>query len=483
MNRQEKIFPARHSSYRLAHWLLAACLLTAAAFLSTTADAQTTTPDGLVTFLATNQFGAGYIIVDGSRVYWINFNNSEVSSVDKLFGIVVGADGAIRIHNPANNSAPGGAIVQDDLNIYFASETGTQGFSYWNLFSATKFSAFRNVTQLTFDTNDIETSTSGSGPALGLNGLLYYLGGFENINCPGDPNYDPNSPDNCNVNRTIKKISTQGGTPAQVIPLASNPTLNIGPDYFDTDSVYLHWSDEVLNAILRVPLVGGLSYSVDALAPNIPGTLSTPTTGPAGGYHFWIEGFDPNAVLREQTPGGQPFTLLTGALSIGYNSFVQVGSFVYCATFNGIVRVPITGGTPTVVVDPLDSLVPAGLTSDGTYLYWTAAGDGSIRRVPLPPDVDAVVTTGRASNITRSSAILNGTVNPNGLTTTVYFQYGRTTNYGFFTANRTYTGNTTQSVSLRIPRLRANTKYHFRLVETNNGVTTYGSDMTFKTRR
>jgi hypothetical protein len=106
--------------------------------------------------------------------------------------------------------------------------------------------------------------------------------------------------------------------------------------------------------------------------------------------------------------------------------------------------------------------------------------------VPLPappPVVNAVVTTGRASNITRSSAILNGTVNPNGLTTTVAFQYGRTTNYGFTTADRTYTGKTTQSVSLRIPRLRPNTKYHFRLVETNNGVTTYGSDMTFKTRR
>jgi hypothetical protein len=100
-----------------------------------------------------------------------------------------------------------------------------------------------------------------------------------------------------------------------------------------------------------------------------------------------------------------------------------------------------------------------------------------------PPVVNAVVTTGRASNITRSSAILHGTVNPNGLTTTVYFQYGKTANYGRITANRTYTGNTTQSVSVRIPRLRANTKYHFRLVETSSGGTSYGSDMTFRTRR
>ncbi len=98
-------------------------------------------------------------------------------------------------------------------------------------------------------------------------------------------------------------------------------------------------------------------------------------------------------------------------------------------------------------------------------------------------DGNPVVTTGRASNITRSSAILNGTVNPNGLTTTVAFQYGKRANYGSITANRTYTGNTTQSVSVRIPRLRPNTTYHFRLVETNNGGASYGSDRTFRTRR
>jgi hypothetical protein len=97
--------------------------------------------------------------------------------------------------------------------------------------------------------------------------------------------------------------------------------------------------------------------------------------------------------------------------------------------------------------------------------------------------VNAVVTTNGASKITRSSATLNGTVNPNGLTTTVYFQYGTRTNYGSTTANWTYTGNTTQSVSVRIPRLRPSTTYHFRLVETHNGGTRYGSDMTFRTRR
>jgi hypothetical protein len=100
-----------------------------------------------------------------------------------------------------------------------------------------------------------------------------------------------------------------------------------------------------------------------------------------------------------------------------------------------------------------------------------------------PPVVNADVTTGRARNITRSSAILNGFVNPNGLTTTVHFEYGTRANYGSRTADQTYTGNTTQRVSVRIPRLRANTTYHFRLVATNNGGTSYSSDRTFRTAR
>ena len=41
-----------------------------------------------------------------------------------------------------------------------------------------------------------------------------------------------------------------------------------------------------------------------------------------------------------------------------------------------------------------------------------------------------VATTNLATNITASSAALNGSVNPSGSTTTVYFQYGTTTSYG-----------------------------------------------------
>jgi outer membrane protein assembly factor BamB len=90
-----------------------------------------------------------------------------------------------------------------------------------------------------------------------------------------------------------------------------------------------------------------------------------------------------------------------------------------------------------------------------------------------------VVTTNLATNIASSSAMLNGTVDPHGLATTVHFQYGTTPSYGSTTASQTKTGNTYQSVSANATGLTAGTAYHFRIVATNSAGTSYGTDMTF----
>jgi hypothetical protein len=93
------------------------------------------------------------------------------------------------------------------------------------------------------------------------------------------------------------------------------------------------------------------------------------------------------------------------------------------------------------------STVPeTGLTSDVTATSPEGINLG-VRGYDL---LNAVVTTTAATNVTSSSATLNGTVNPNGLTTAIHFEYGTTTNYGSTTANSSYTGNTTQNVTANI---------------------------------
>ena len=87
--------------------------------------------------------------------------------------------------------------------------------------------------------------------------------------------------------------------------------------------------------------------------------------------------------------------------------------------------------------------------------------------------------TGLAAAIDATSAVLNGTVSPNGLTTTYYFEYGTTTAYGLATANRTTDADA--SVSETVGGLSANTTYHYRLVATNSSGTSYGPDRSFQT--
>ena len=130
----------------------------------------------------------------------------------------------------------------------------------------------------------------------------------------------------------------------------------------------------------------------------------------------------------------------------------------------------------------------SGLSANKTYHFRIVATNsggttyGADRTFTTLSTTEApVVTTNPATNVARSSATLNGTVNPHGLSTTVRFQYGRTTSYGSTTANQTKTGNNYQNVSANISGLAANTAYHFRIVATNSGGTRYGSDKTFTT--
>ena len=101
---------------------------------------------------------------------------------------------------------------------------------------------------------------------------------------------------------------------------------------------------------------------------------------------------------------------------------------------------------------------------------WTHGG-----RVPS-------VSTGGASSITQSAATISGTVNPNGRSTTYYFQYGTTTSYGSTTASqRAGSGASTVNVSASLSGLTAGAAYHYRLYTNSGSGIAYGYDRTFTT--
>ncbi|MBC8417953.1 MAG: hypothetical protein H8E10_05105 [Desulfobacterales bacterium] len=92
------------------------------------------------------------------------------------------------------------------------------------------------------------------------------------------------------------------------------------------------------------------------------------------------------------------------------------------------------------------------------------------------------VTTGSVTSLTSTSAKLNGTLNPNGVSTTYYFEYGTTTSYGTSTTSTSAgSGTSAISVNAAISGLIPDTTYNYRLVATNSDGTSYGGNKTFRT--
>lgn len=95
---------------------------------------------------------------------------------------------------------------------------------------------------------------------------------------------------------------------------------------------------------------------------------------------------------------------------------------------------------------------------------------------------EPAVSTGTATAITPTTATVSGTVNPEGQSTTYYFEYGTTTSYGSQTSvAEAGSGTADVKVSTSIEPLVPNTTYHYRLVATNGSGTTLGTDVSFKT--
>ena len=100
------------------------------------------------------------------------------------------------------------------------------------------------------------------------------------------------------------------------------------------------------------------------------------------------------------------------------------------------------------------------------------------RKLLPPPSV----STEAATSVGQTTATLNGTVDPNGLETKYYFEYGTSMSYGSKTAEASAgSGESNVGGSKTVTGLRPGTTYHFRIIATNSTGTTDGGDYTFTT--
>ena len=199
------------------------------------------------------------------------------------------------------------------------------------------------------------------------------------------------------------------------------------------------------------------------------------------------------------TISGLPITTTTTATSITASSATlnatvnpsgtsTIVTFEYGATTSygstvTAAQSPLTGAGGQTVSADITGLIPGVTyhfrvkgensegTSSGSDVAFTTSGG-----VPI-------VATNAANSIASTSAMLNGTVNPNEASTTVTFEYGATGDYGStVTASQSLlSGTTSQAVSAGITGLNPSATYHFRVKATNVADTTYGSDASFTT--
>jgi hypothetical protein len=141
---------------------------------------------------------------------------------------------------------------------------------------------------------------------------------------------------------------------------------------------------------------------------------------------------------------------------------------------------PAESGT-TVAVDPS--------TGGDVYIALQASGRVGGNTVgifdPLaPPAVSPTSVTGPPSHEQSTSAIVEGTVNPNEVAITeCLFEYGTSTSYGqAVPCEQTPAGNTPVTVTATLSPLEPNIAYHYRLVAHNAfaAVTGKGVDETFE---
>ncbi len=231
----------------------------------------------------------------------------------------------------------------------------------------------------------------------------------------------------------------------------------------------------------------GVSANLSGLTPNTTYHYRLDATN-GGGTTDGLDGIFTTAPGPNVVTGGASSVTTTSATlngTVNANGRATTYYFEYGKTTGYGTKTPTqSAGSDTVPVSVSASI--SGLQAGQVYHFRVVAtSDGGTTQgadasFKLTSTGSAPkVTTSAASALTTASAQLNGTVNPNGQSTTWYFDFGTTTSYGSMTPVASLgAGTKATHVTATVNGLPVGV-YHFRLVATNAAGTTYGGDLTF----
>jgi streptogramin lyase len=240
------------------------------------------------------------------------------------------------------------------------------------------------------------------------------------------------------------------------------------------------WFTEAGNpgAIGKITPLGGITEYTAGMTAN-----KTPTAITLGGDgNLWFtENSNPGAI-GQITPSGVITEFSTGLTTNNDPSGIAAAN-------DGTVWFTEAGLAKLGNIAPDGSITEytTGLTSnsspwraaagpDGNLWFTEHANPGRIAQLTLPPAASTSVPTATSG----SAATLAAAVTPNSQSTTYYFDWGASSDYGSSTSSASAgSGSSAQNVTASISGLTPGNTYHYRVVATNASGTTYGRDMTF----
>ncbi len=261
----------------------------------------------------------------------------------------------------------------------------------------------------------------------------------------------------------------------------------------------IEWYD---GATQRLFLFGGTTYTITHSYSRISGAfpiwvVNLPVSGPCifgdgtGGEVFFALAHTPTMTTGSASSESSTSERLDGLLDANYSEMRSCrfeygltpayGSTVPCEGFGpGIWEV----SEPTALVEHLTPGTEYHYRLSGSNDVGAAFGaDGQfVTSLGLP-----VAVTGPATEVEDTSALVHGSVNPEGSELTgCVFEYGPTTAYGSSVScsaavGEIGAGQAPVPVAVSLTELAPDSEYHYRLVATNPNGTGTGSDGTFTT--
>lgn len=257
----------------------------------------------------------------------------------------------------------------------------------------------------------------------------------------------------------------------------------------------------VLLALLTLICSPQARAQASPLTINSPAVIAEqyPSPPPATGVLSWAPVDLPVtgqvAYEGECCPGSPADPFLTdprGKIALIDETEYTIGS---CTVSSAIDRAGKAGAIGVLVVTPYyeysdvyydyqegsGSYVPTLLIDAATANLIKGSAEAVTVTLTPPPGIRGVRTL-PGTELSLTSETLNGLVYPNGVETTVYFEYGADESYGNTTPEiNVGTLAATIPVSAIVSDLSPNTVYHTRLVAVGGDFVTFGRDQVFKT--